>query len=209
MSPQPVLDFDEFAFWNWMAALDHRVAFPGWPYTRTELAACRRPNTSSESAPCRRFLRNLEKITIVPPDQISSDDEGLEAPFEELIFPIFARDIKELHLIRQFYPECGMTALVEAFPNIVRLEAEYIDPFHLAMENWNHANLNPTDLSSALSLVSATLVHLTLTSGLNNWSGTLTSSVPALLISLNSLVSLRHVNTESVWLFGRSHELSD
>jgi len=89
-------------------------------------------------------------------------------------------------------------ALVEAFPNIVRLEAEYMDPFHLAMENWNHANLNPTDLSSALSLVSATLVHLTLT-----------SSVPALLISLNSLVSLRHVNTESVWLFGRSHELSD
>jgi len=50
--PQQWLNQEEFAFWRWMAGVDHRASMSG------RLAA------PSESAPCRRFLQSLKTVAI-------------------------------------------------------------------------------------------------------------------------------------------------
>jgi len=82
--------------------------------------------------------------------------------------------------------------LVAVFPKLVSLQAEYVDGSLRRLDS------NP-QLSEGLLSISTTLSTLSLTTT-PPW---ICPDVPPLLLTLNQMTTLKHLTTESIWLFGR------
>ncbi|KAK0716189.1 hypothetical protein B0H67DRAFT_258255 [Lasiosphaeris hirsuta] len=123
---------------------------------------------------------------------------------------IVSNTVRELVVFRNFYSEFEFSDLVSVFPNLVTLEAEYLDGGQspLKTPGWDFARPEP---SLALLRIADTLESLSLTSGFTSSSGGFKSSsgimlsggIPPLLRLLDQMTALKHLTTESVWLFGR------
>ncbi|GAB1319659.1 hypothetical protein MFIFM68171_09869 [Madurella fahalii] len=191
-------DPEEDAFWAWMLGA--------------------KLETSSDSAPCRRFLQSLERLVL----EAQPYDNYHCPATDELLFALFAcprslrrvelngttlsdklpptvsaaaERVRELVLYRDFHSADELSRLVESFPNLISLEAECRDPFVFR---------RPAPVNPFLALLSLadTLETLNLTSGLNSWSSVRVWNALPLLQFLDRMICLKHLTTESIWLFG-------
>ncbi|KAK3360437.1 hypothetical protein B0T25DRAFT_130099 [Lasiosphaeria hispida] len=199
---------EESALWEWVSGTERSETVDGAPY--------------------RRFLQRLDTLTLEPcyNYQGFSTDESFRAllssphslrrielngtmrlPLErERNGDIVSNTVRELAVFRNFYSDFEFSDLVSAFPKLVSLEAEYLDggPSPLMTPGWNFAR---PELSLALLRIADTLETLSLTSGLKSSSGVvLSGGIPPLLRLLDQMTALKHLTTESIWLFGRMGE---
>ncbi len=176
-----------------------------------------------------RFLQELETITLEPHEQrrtpcfatapslmallLNSPSVRrveLKGPFFFRSVRVFAEkfwfnrvvseSVRELLHFRPAEVDDDQVGLLTTFPKLVSLEAEY---------NAGHflfAQSNSTTFSEALCTVSGTLETLSLTTAPGSfWNGNI---VLPLLPPLHQMAALKHLTTESIWLFGRQDLLS-
>lgn len=105
-----------------------------------------------------------------------------------------SESIKELVHFRATDPDLSATALAEAFPNLSTLKAEHA-------KNGSHLDLSRALLTGNLT---TTLETLSLTTELEVlWVRKDETGIPLLALALNQMRSLKHLTTESIWLFGQ------
>ena len=110
-------------------------------------------------------------------------------------FQIVSESVKELLRFRARHPQEDMTALTTIFPKLVSLEAEYVDGSRREFDDLDET------VSGALFNVSGTLENLSLTTSLGQcWDKG--DELPQ-LSNLKQMAALKHLTTESIWLFGR------
>ena len=110
-------------------------------------------------------------------------------------------NVKELILRRARHPQSSLPVIGSAFPNLRRLYAQWDDGSN---ETWPGSPWHTDrDICKGLSRLKRTLevLHLTTTAG-SSW---LQSNFPSLLSpALGRMTALKHLTTETLWLFGKT-----
>lgn len=110
--------------------------------------------------------------------------------------------VDDLWLWRAHQAQDDMAAIVALFPNLVSLHAEFLDGSSRPPGNLDL----PPEASEALLNVSGTLETLSLTTSPETYPAkghwVCFESYPSSLLTLDQMIKLRNLTTESIWLFG-------